>query len=165
MQSLWWKWGVKILVENVQWLSVNQKIFKLFQLIHAIPKSWKLAVLNDKGNCKNIYLNHHLIKNNQILEMGKLQKNCTLYLLFCKMKFLRPKNIFPTFFPIFRLNGKRFIFYHGKFQLTPIYICSNIKYWTIFYILINSFLFLIKKILNCVLTVDYKMKQSHFCGM
>ena len=58
--------------------------FKWFQLIHAIPRPWKLDVLNDKGNCKNIiYLNHHL----------------------------------------------------------------------------SSFLFLINKILNCVLTVDYKMKQ------
>ena len=58
--------------------------FKWFQLIHAIPRPWKLDVLNDKGNCKNIiYLNHHL----------------------------------------------------------------------------SSFLFLINKILNCVLTVDYKVKQ------
>ena len=58
--------------------------FQWFQLIHAIPRPWKLDVLNDKGNCKNIiYLNHHL----------------------------------------------------------------------------SSFLFLINKILNCVLTVDYKMKQ------
>ena len=41
--------------------------------MHAIPKSWKLAVLNDKGNCKNIiYLNHHLIKNNQISMIKKL---------------------------------------------------------------------------------------------
>ena len=35
--------------------------FKWFQLIHAIPRPWKLAVLNDKGICKNIHLNHHLI--------------------------------------------------------------------------------------------------------
>ena len=41
---------------------LTQKSFKWFQLIHAIPKSWKLTVLNDKINCKNIiYLNHHLI--------------------------------------------------------------------------------------------------------
>ena len=75
------------------------------------------------------------------------------------MNFLLPKNIFPTFFPIYRLSGKRFIFYHVKLQLTTICICTNIKYWTISYILISSFLVLIKKILNCVLTVHYKMKQ------
>ena len=61
------------------------------------------------------------------------------------MNFLRPKNIFATFSPIYKLNGRRFIFCHVKFQMTPIYVCSNIKYWTIFYIWINSFLFLIKK--------------------
>ena len=32
-----------------------------------------MEILNDKGNCKNIiYLNHHLIKNNQILAIEKL---------------------------------------------------------------------------------------------
>ena len=48
---------------------LTQKIyFKWFQLMHAIPKSWKLAVLNDNGNCKNItYLNQHLVQNNKIL--------------------------------------------------------------------------------------------------
>ena len=40
----------------------QKSYFKWFQLIHAIPKSWKLTVLNEKINCKNIiYLNHHLI--------------------------------------------------------------------------------------------------------
>ena len=53
---------------------LTQKLyFKWFQLIYAIPKSWKLAILNDKGNCQNIvYLNHHLIKNNEILLIEKL---------------------------------------------------------------------------------------------
>ena len=50
--------------------------FEWFQLIHAISHSWKLAVLNDKGDLKNIknmkMLNHHLIKNNQILAIEKL---------------------------------------------------------------------------------------------
>ena len=47
--------------------------FKLLKLIHPITKSWKLAVLNDKGNCKNItYLNHPLTKNNHVLAIKKL---------------------------------------------------------------------------------------------
>ena len=50
----------------------QKSYFKWFQLIHAIPRPWKLAVLNDKGNCKNIYLNHHLIKNSQSLAIEKL---------------------------------------------------------------------------------------------
>ena len=34
-----------------------------FQLIHTIPKSRKLALLNETGDCKNmIYLNRCLIK-------------------------------------------------------------------------------------------------------
>ena len=37
----------------------QKSYFKWFQLIHVIPKSWKLVVLNGKENCKNIvYLNH-----------------------------------------------------------------------------------------------------------
>ena len=114
--------------------------FKWFQLIHAVPTPWKLAVLNDKGNCKSIiYLNHHLIKNNQILVIEKLIPK-EVYSLFVALKnglpTLRPKNVFATFSPIYRLNGKRFISYHVKFQLTPIYVCFKIKYGTIFYILI-----------------------------
>ena len=51
----------------------QKSYFKWFYLLHAIPRHWKLAVLNDKGDCKNIiYLNHHLIKNNQILATEKL---------------------------------------------------------------------------------------------
>ena len=123
----------KILIE----FQLTQKsYFKWVQLIHEIPRSWKLAVLNDKGNSKNIiYFSHHLIKNSQILAIENLiPKNHTLYLLFWKMNFLRPKNVFATFFPIYQLNGKRFISYHTKFQITSIYVCSNIKYWTnIFY--------------------------------
>ena len=42
----------------------QKSYFKWFQLINAIPRPWKLTVLNDKRNDKNIYLNHHLIKNN-----------------------------------------------------------------------------------------------------
>ena len=60
------------------------------------------------------------------------------------MNFLHPKNIFQTFSPIHRLNGKRFISYHIKFQLTSIYLCSNIKYWTIFFYL-NKQLYIFNK--------------------
>ena len=131
----------------------RKSYFKWYQLIHAIPRPWKLAVLNDKGNCKNvIYLNHRLINNNQVLAIEKLVPK-ELYSLSIVLKNERPKNISATFSPIYRLNGKRLISYYVKFQQTPIYVCANIKYWTIFYILISSFLFLIKKILNCVLTV------------
>ena len=48
------------------------------------------------------------------------------------MNFLRPKNIFAIFSAICRLNGKRFISYHLKFQYTPKYqykILNNILYF------------------------------------
>ena len=47
--------------------------FKWFQLIHAIPSSWKKELKNDDGNCKNLLLlNNHLIKNNQLYSVDKL---------------------------------------------------------------------------------------------
>ena len=55
-----------------------------------------------KGNCKNIvYLNHHLIKNNQILTIGKLIPK-ELYPLYIVLKNELPtsqkyfRNIFPN---------------------------------------------------------------------
>ena len=108
----------------------QKSYFKWVQLIHAIPRPWKSAALNDKGNCKNIiYLNHHLIKNNQILAIEKLIPK-ELYSLSIVLKNQLPtsQNIFAKFSPIYRFNGKRFTSYHVKFQLTPIYIWSNIKY-------------------------------------
>ena len=50
--------------------------FESFQLIHAIPKSWKKDIKADQGNRRNLlYLNHHLIKNNQIYSIEKLKPN------------------------------------------------------------------------------------------
>ena len=40
---------------------IQKTYFAWFQLIHPIPKSWKLTVLNNKGNSNNIYLKQHLI--------------------------------------------------------------------------------------------------------
>ena len=82
------------MAENAQWLSVNPKI-------HAITKSWKLAVLNDKGNCKNIIYLKIIIKNNQILAKQKLIPK-ELYTLFIILKNELPtsqkyfSNIFPN---------------------------------------------------------------------
>ena len=98
----------------------QKSYFIWFQLIYAIPGPWKLAILNDKGNCKNIYLNHRLINNNQILAIEKP--------IALKNELPTSRKCFCNIFPIYRLNGKRFISYHIKFQLTPIYICFNIKY-------------------------------------
>ena len=50
--------------------------FKWFQLIHAIPKSWKKDIKIDQGKCQNLLcLNHRLIKNNQVYSIEKLKAN------------------------------------------------------------------------------------------
>ena len=47
--------------------------FKWIQLTHAIPKSWKRELNQDKGYCRNLLLlNHHLLKNNQLHAVEKL---------------------------------------------------------------------------------------------
>ena len=73
--------------------------FKWFQLIHAIPKSWKKDIKIDQGNCRNLlYLNHHLIKNNQIYSIEKLKAN-ELYSLSISLR-----NTVPT-------SQKYFVFF------------------------------------------------------
>ena len=50
---------VNLMCMNIR---LKKKYFKWFQLIHAIPKSWKKDIKVDQGNCRNLlYLNHHLI--------------------------------------------------------------------------------------------------------
>ena len=124
-------------------------------------RPWKLAVLNDKGNCKNIiYLNHHLIKNNQILVIEKFIPK-ELYSLSIVLK-----NELPT-------SQKYFcnIFLNLEVEWKNIYVLprkvSNDNNSHMFqYKILNNILYLKKqlfifnkKILNCVFTVNYKMKQ------
>ena len=123
-------------------------------------RPWKLAVLNDKGNCKNIYLNHHLIKNNQILVIEKFIPK-ELYSLSIVLK-----NELPT-------SQKYFcnIFLNLQVEWKNIYVLprkvSNDNNSHMFqYKILNNILYLKKqlfifnkKILNCVFTVNYKMKQ------
>ena len=56
----------------------------LYQLLHAIPNSWKQAVLNDNGNYQNIiYLDSDLIRDNVTLKIDYLiQNNSTIYQYF-----------------------------------------------------------------------------------
>ena len=98
--------------------------FKWFQLIHAIPKSRKLTALNDKVNCKNIYLDHHLIENNQILAIEKLTpKELYSLSIFLKNEIPKSQKIFFQHLPQFTGWMERdwsLTTYHVKFQLTPI---------------------------------------------
>ena len=82
--------------------------FKWFQLIHAIPKSWKKDIKIDQGNCRNLlYLNHHLIKNNQIYSIEKLKVN-ELYSLSISLRNAVPtsQKCFENFFPSLSFTWK-----------------------------------------------------------
>ena len=88
--------------------------FKWYQIIHTIPSSWKLTLLNDNGNCQNLEsLSHHLIKNNQILALEKLIPE-ELYSLsvFLKTEIPTSQKYFMT--QIYSVIGKIFISYLAK---------------------------------------------------
>ena len=53
-------------------LKDTQKIYWL-QIIDALPKSWKDAILKDKGNAKNLVIfDHHIVRKSQICSLNKL---------------------------------------------------------------------------------------------
>ena len=64
--------------------------FKLFQLIHTLPREWKEAISVHDGSLE-IFLNqdHHLIKKNQILCLTKLNSN-ELYKIQIIIKYKKP---------------------------------------------------------------------------
>ena len=61
--------------------------FKWFKLIHVIPgrkTSWKKDIRIDRGNCQNLlYLDHNLIKNNQIYSIEKPKLINLILFLYC----------------------------------------------------------------------------------
>ena len=115
--------------------------FKWFQLIHAIPRPWKLAVLNDKANCKNIiYLNHHLIKNSQILAMEKLIPK-ELYSLSIVLKNELPtsQKYFCNIFPNLQVEWK-------KIYLLPRKVSNDTNLRMFQYKILNNILYLNKQL-------------------
>ena len=119
----------------------QKSYFKWFQLIHAIPRPWKLAVLNDKGNCKNIiYLNHHLIKNNQILAIDKLIPE-ELYSLSIFLKNERPtsQKYFCNIFPNLQVEWK-------KIYLLPRKVSNDSNLRMFQYKTLNNILYLNKQL-------------------
>ena len=84
--------NLKSLINLAHEYKIEKKMyFKWFHLIHAIPESWKKDIKIDQGNFRNLlYLNHHLIKNNQIYFIEKLKAN-ELYFLSVSLR-----NTVPT---------------------------------------------------------------------
>ena len=82
--------------------------FKWYQIIHAIPSSWKLTLLNDNGNCQNLeYLSHHLTKNNHILALEKLiSKELYSLSIFLKTEIPTSQKYFIRLFPNLQCGWK-----------------------------------------------------------
>ena len=115
--------------------------FKWFQVIHEIPRPWKLAVLNDKGNCKDvIYLNYHLIKNNQILAIEKLIPK-ELYSLSIVMKNELPtsQKYFCNIFLNLQVEWK-------KIYLLPSKVSNDTNLRMFQYKILNNILYLNKQL-------------------
>ena len=90
---------------------MKKMYFKWFQLIQAIPKSRKKDRKNDLGDCRNIvYLNNHLIKENQIDFIEKLKAN-ELYFLSMSLRKTVPtlQKYFDFFFQIDPVGRKMFL--------------------------------------------------------
>ena len=69
------------------------------QLIHTIKNLWEKKMLYNNGNCKSLLLlNHHLIKNNQLHDVEKLnaQELCSFPILFTNTK-PNSRNTFKIF--------------------------------------------------------------------
>ena len=132
------KIGQKILRD----FQLTQKsYFKSFQLIHEIPRPWKLAVLNDKRNCKNIiYLNHHLIKNNQLFAIEKLIPK-ELYSLSIVLKNELPtsQKYFCNIFPNLQVEWK-------KIYLSRRKVSNDINLSMFQYKILNNILYLNKQL-------------------
>ena len=87
--------------------------------MHEILKSWKLAVLRNKGNCKNIiYLNHHLIKNNQILAIEKLiPKELNSLSIVLENKLPSHQKYFSNIFPNLQVKWNEIYLLPRKFSI------------------------------------------------
>ena len=119
----------------------RKSYFKWYQLIHAIPRPWKLAVLNDQGNCKNvIYLNHRLINNNQVLAIEKLVPK-ELYFLSIVLKNERPtsQKYFCNIFPNLQVQWKEIYL-----LLRKVSIDTNLRMFQ--YKIMNNILYLNKQL-------------------
>ena len=113
-----------------------------------------------KEIAKILYLNHHLIKNNQILATEKLIPK-ELYSLSIVLKNELPtsQKYFCNIFSNLQVEWKKIYLLPSKVSNDTNLRMFQHKILNNIYIWINSFLFLTKKIRNCVLTVNYKMKQ------
>ena len=82
--------------------------FKWYQIIHTIPSSWKLTLLNDNKNFQNLeFLSHHLIEKNQILVLEKrISKELYSLSVFLKTEIPTSQKYFMRLFPNLQCDWK-----------------------------------------------------------
>ena len=86
----------------------TQKIYWL-QIIDAVPKSWKDAILKDKGNAKNLVIfDHHIVRKSQICSLSKLTSK-ELYLSLVDANTVKPtaQDYFENLFESSDFNWKK----------------------------------------------------------
>ena len=86
--------------------------FKWIQLVHAIPNHWKKKLTENTINSQS-YLNHHLLKSNQIHSFEKLTAK-ELYLISLQHKTTTPtsQKYFESMFRDLTLQWKQSIPFH-----------------------------------------------------
>ena len=92
-------------------LKDTQKIYWL-QIIDALPKSWKDAILKDKGNAKNLVIfDHHIVRKSQICSLNKLTSK-ELYLILVVANTVKPtaQDYFENLFESSDFNWKKIYF-------------------------------------------------------
>ena len=122
--------------------------FKWYQIIHTIPLSWKLTLLNDNGNCQNLeYLSHHLIKNNQILALEKLiPKELYSLSIFLKTEIPTSQKYFIRPFPNLECDWKDICLLPHKVTIDTTLLIFQYKLLSsILYL--NKHLFMFRKII------------------
>ena len=85
-------------------LIVNKK-FRIVQITHALPSSWKEILQNYTESINNLVIqDHHLIKKHQIFSLNKLN-SATLFEILIDANRIKPisqtyfENLFPNFKP------------------------------------------------------------------
>ena len=89
-------------------LKDTQKMY-WFQIIDALPKSWKDAILKDKGNAKNLVIfDHHIARKSQIGSLKKLTSK-ELYLILVDVNTVKPaaQDYFENLFEPSDFNWKK----------------------------------------------------------
>ena len=127
--------------------------FKWYQIIHTIPSSWKLTLLNDNGNCRNLeYLSHHLIKNDQILALEKhIPKELYSRSIFLKTEIPTSQKYFIRLFPNLQCDWK-------DIYLLPHKVTIDTKLHIFQYKLLKNILYLNKHLFI------FRKKDTKYCS-